>query len=70
MNFSEALTAMRMGSKVSRELWRGEVSYWQLVPAVDAMPPAILATYPNGTDELVHSMITEDILAEDWWIVT
>jgi hypothetical protein len=70
MNFSEALTAMRMGSKVSREIWRGKVSHWQLIPAVDSMPPMIMASYPTGLDEIVHSFLTEDVLAEDWWVVT
>lgn len=63
MNFSEALKAMKMGSKVSREAWRGKVSYWH------REGEKILATYPNETVEAIHSMIIEDILAEDWWTV-
>lgn len=81
MNFSEALTAMRMGSKLSREIWRGKVSYWRLVPGLTvqtdtriisdkAAHDSIVATYPNGMKEQVLSIVAQDILAEDWWVVT
>lgn len=72
MDFSEALKAMKMGSKVSRELWRGKVSFWQIKenPPGALRPFQIIATYPNELTEQIHSMIDEDILAEDWWLVT
>jgi hypothetical protein len=66
MDFAEALTAMKLGSHVSRELWRGKVSNWRM----DGEPPRITATYPSGVEEMIHSLLAEDILADDWWIVT
>jgi hypothetical protein len=64
MDFSEVLKTMRMGNKVSRELWRGTVSFWVL------KDDKIIAHYPNGRFEPIYSMILDDILATDWWVVT
>ena len=64
MNFSEALKAMKMGSKVSRELWRGKVSHWAFIEGQ-------LREYsPDGNWEYILSVKQKDILADDWWIVT
>jgi len=64
MSFSEALKAMTMGNYVSREIWRGKVSSWHLADG------KLYALYPTGYLQQIHSMIIDDILAEDWWVVT
>jgi hypothetical protein len=69
MNFSEALNALRAGSKVSRGVWKGGVYSWHMEADTDS-EPKIFATYPSGQVEQIYSMMIEDILADDWWVVT
>ena len=40
MDFCEALKAMKMGSKVSREAWRGKIAHWRIKTTEDG--PLIL----------------------------
>jgi len=70
MNFNEALKAMKMGNKVSREAWRGTISYWFM--SKDANGESLLMEMKpsDDTDELVESVSLEEIFAEDWWLVT
>jgi len=63
MDFSEALKAMGMGSKIAREAWRGHISHWQLLNG------AIWQAKPDGNLRDMPSLPTVDILADDWWIV-
>lgn len=72
MNFSEALNAMKMGSKVSREAWRGTVSYWTIAEYTDEFGTSnqIYEYDPKGDQNFVHTINPEDILAEDWFLVT
>ena len=66
MNFEEALKAMKMGNKVSREAWRGIASYW-------AMPKNLNEIHkytPSGLHYPIKEIPTENIFADDWWIVT
>ena len=65
MNFSEALKAMKMGSKVSREAWRGVVSYYRL-----KKNGYIEDARPDGTKEEKEHIHVGDIFAEDWFLVT
>jgi hypothetical protein len=68
MNFSEALKAMKMGNKVSREAWRGTVSCWRI-----NSKSRLIEVQPDGQAYFVGDEIpvkAEDILAEDWWVVT
>ena len=65
MNFSEALKAMKMGSKVSREAWRGTISYIYITD-----DERIMGRYPNGHESDTDVIDNDDILADDWWIVT
>ena len=68
MNFSEALKAMKMGSKVSREAWRGKISCWRI-----NKDKKLVRVETNGFAYLLGSEIliqAEDILAEDWFLVT
>jgi len=64
MNFSEALKAMKMGSKVSREAWRGKIS------CIYRKGELFIQEYPDGNEWLKPCFTVNDILAEDWWIVT
>ena len=64
MNFSEALKAMKMGSKVSRELWRGHLQ------CVYRVGDLFVSVCSNGTELIKTEFATTDILAEDWWLVT
>ena len=64
MNFSEALKAMKMGSKVSREAWRGHLQ------CVYRVSDLFIVICSNGTELIKETFTTGDILAEDWWIVT
>lgn len=63
MTFSEALKAMKMGSKVSREAWRGKISYWHI------FMNEIFEFQPGGSN-VAADITQEAVLAEDWWIVT
>jgi hypothetical protein len=64
MDFIEALKAMRMGNRVSRQKWRGGIAYWKLTNK------GIEQTMPDGATRLLETVIVENILADDWWIVT
>lgn len=64
MNFSEALKAMKMGSKVSREIWRGQVS------CVYRIHELFITVCSNGTEIIKDEFKAEDILADDWFVVT
>jgi len=68
MNFSEALKAMRMGSKVAREAWRGKIAHWEIISilARDVLSQVL----PDGATNNFAAIHQEDILADDWWIVT
>jgi hypothetical protein len=57
MNFSEALNAMRAGSRISRGVWKGGVYSWHMEADTSQV-------------EQIHCMLIEDILADDWWVVT
>jgi len=64
MNFSEALKAMKMGNKVSREDWRGRIH------GIFRVGDLFILECSNGTQIIKEEIKTNDILAEDWWIVT
>ena len=64
MNFSEALKAMKMGSKVSRELWRGRISH---IYRDDVL---FMVVYPGGMEILLTNFTTQEVLADDWFVVT
>ena len=65
MNFLEAVKAMDMGNKVSREVWRGQISYWEMCRHCTC----IHETYPNGKSTCFKKIMLEEVLAEDWFIV-
>lgn len=69
MDFTEALKAMRLGNKVSRETWRGKISYWWLHKRLKGNE-FIHEVKPNGKTRILVKIATEDILSNDWWIVT
>ena len=66
MNFSEALNAMKMGNRVSREAWRGKISFW----CIPKNKNIIIKAMPNGKDIEIRRISIDNILADDWWIVT
>jgi hypothetical protein len=59
MNFSEALEAIKLGSKVAREGWNGKGMFLFLVPGskftVNRAP--LLGIYPEGTEIEYHAHI-------------
>ena len=67
MNFSEALNAMKMGSKVSRHAWLGKISYWWMTGEDETA--GIFRRLPDGAEEPVTSILVSNVTAEDWWIV-
>lgn len=68
MDFAEALKAMKLGNKVSREAWRGKISYLKIAKD-DQNDELIVQFYPNG--KLIPAKhLQRDVLADDWWIVT
>ena len=69
MNFCEALKAMQMGSKVSREAWRGRISYWDKFVSKDGVN-YIRQVKPNSESILLEAISLEEIYADDWWVVT
>lgn len=70
MNFSEALKAMKMGLKVARESWRGKNSYCAIITEPHTKKKFISKTMPDGSNIIMHFIDSEEVLAEDWWIVT
>jgi hypothetical protein len=64
MNFEEVLKAMRMGNKVSREKWRGTFSHWYRVK------DEIIEVNPSGSGRSLDLIDVENILADDWFLVT
>jgi len=58
---------MRMGSKVSREIWRGKISYIEIANL--ALAKGIRIHAPDGSSRILQHMESWDILATDWWIV-
>jgi hypothetical protein len=64
MNFSEALKAMKMGNKISREAWRGEISCMYIHKGAN-----IRLQYPDGTTR-VYRLGIEELEADDWFLVT
>jgi len=70
MNFSEALKAMKMGSKIARETWRGHILYWQYKERLNKRSASIKEFAVSGKTRKINRVKTEDILADDWWIVT
>ena len=64
MNFSEALKAMKMGSKVSREAWRGKTSY------ICIDNGEFWIRLPDGKIRRKSTFRSEEILADDWFVVT
>jgi len=69
MDFAEALKAMRMGSKVAREAWRGRISYWFIFER-RAGDPQLYQMNPKSRKHRIIRIQGDDILANDWWIVT
>jgi len=69
MNFEEALKFMKMGSKVSREAWRGTVSYWHIVLYKDR--DYFVEFKPDGSSSrLFDAVELDDLNADDWFLVT
>jgi len=71
MNFSEALKVMKMGSKVSREAWRGINSFWYIPSGQEE----IFQRRPDGKEGKVRLLDwTENepdfYKDDDWWVVT
>lgn len=64
MNFSEALKAMKIGSKVSREAWRGLKTHLYMIGE------DIHEVMPDGSDSVLFAVEVKGIFADDWWIVT
>jgi hypothetical protein len=52
MNFSEALTLIKSGSRMSREGWNGKGMFVFLVPGstFKVNRPPLLGIYPEGTE--------------------
>lgn len=72
MNFSEALKAMEMGNKVSRETWRGRISCWYLKHEEAGGDTSGIITQidVDGKEHPVVDFGTDNPSADDWWIVT
>jgi len=64
MNFEEALKAMRLGNKVSREAWRG------LISCLYREGDKIMEKNPDGSERELDLFGAENIVAEDWFMVT
>jgi len=68
MDFAEALKAMKLGSKVSREAWRGKISYWWIHKRRGY--ENIHEVKPTGRTKVLAKIDAKDIVSDDWWIVT
>lgn len=69
MNFSQALEAVKAGSKVAREGWNGKGMFVFLVPGstFTVNRPPLLGIYPEGTVVNYHAHI--DMRTADGQIV-
>lgn len=70
MNFSKALKAMKMGSRIARETWRGRVVCWRYTDRLNKTSASIHELAVSGKTRKINRIKTEDVLADDWWIVT
>ena len=71
MNFGDALSALKEGSKVSREGWNGKGMFIFLVPGsvFNVSRPPLLGIYPEGTQIRYHAHIdmkTADGMVVPW----
>ncbi|MHC4526250.1 MAG: Thoeris anti-defense Tad2 family protein [Planctomycetota bacterium] len=64
MNFSEALKAMKMGNKVSREAWRGKISHWYMTD------DRLVEVQPTGFEDIVAVFDPKLFFTDDWFLVT
>ena len=69
MDFSEALKAMKMGNKVSRGAWRGRVSSCAIIEEKHTHKTVISKNTPDGNSTVISMLDSDDILADDWWII-
>jgi len=69
MDFSEALKAMRMGSRVCRYEWFGKILHWNLLEKA-GNESIIESRYMSRRAKIVKKLAAEDVLAKDWHIVT
>lgn len=69
MNFSEALTHIKCGKKVSRSGWNGKNMFIFLVPGSVFLVnrPPLLGIYPEGTEIRYHAHV--DMRTADGMIV-
>ena len=72
MNFGQALEALKLGSKVTRNGWNGKGMYVQYNKAIDfehsiLEPFLTIKNVRNSFDTWVPSV--SDLMAEDWVIV-
>lgn len=73
MNFSEALSLIKEGKKVSRSGWNGKGMFVFLVPGSEfkVNRPPLLGIYPEGTEIKYHAhvdMKTADGMIVPWLI--
>lgn len=69
MNFSEALTALKSGSKLARTGWNGKNMFVTLernIPIIHN--PLFIITYPDCSS-YAWLASQADILANDWFII-
>lgn len=59
MDFSQALIAIKQGSKVSREGWNGKGMFVFLVPGstIKVNRPPLLGTFKEGTEIKYHGHV-------------
>ena len=59
MTFSEALDALKLGSRVARDGWNGKGMFLFLVPGSTFIVnrPPLLGIYPEGTEIKYHAHV-------------
>ena len=70
MNFGEALTALKAGSRVARQGWNGKGMWLQLIGADPATRRLAFIDMKTVNGTFVPWLASQaDVLAEDWTIV-
>jgi len=67
MDFAEALKMAKMGSEIARYSWKSK--FYLTAEYAKHYPPSIVAVDAVSRKRTPWQPTTEDLFAEDWWII-
>lgn len=66
MDFIHAFKLLKTGRRAARGEWMGKIAYWEYCGTADSVRQVM----PDGTASCFDSVKIDDILADDWYMVT